>query len=766
MDVMIIMKTRKFFLVAVMVMCAIGLQAQQLREGHFFKTFNDAQPTAKAAPALFDQWFTLPEDTEWREVSRQTDNIGMERIEYRQYVSGIEVEYSQVLLHVRDGRVQSANGTVMEQQRTPAKLHRGSIMHRSGTPTDLLGRKLLLIDTDGGYRYATMCISADGRYKVYHDVETGEELKRVPRMHTIAPPDGTEATITGKSIYSGNVSLDVTKGTDGMYYLYDRQRNIHTVVGAYLPSYSKLIENGKLFDYFPRHDLTDEDLKNKDMEKFNAWTQQINEDYAANNLPQFEQYLTDYMRYAPNKGDTWTAYHLKSLTLSDVKFTLDENSYVNLALHYSQGTDETTTVGKLWSGKMNKTDASLDFLKLNKTVIVPTEGATLIISLIKNIKDEETQLMNVEETFLGVVPLPLSPDGTTFDAEGEKMKIHLEYEANTSTPLADIHWGMGRTVDFYKEKFGLDNYDGKHAPVYNLVYLDDGVNGLVYSPLDNAMAMGECKPYPMVYGMGAEIMNPCVELTVMAHEYTHIITGQTAKLEYKSEAGALNESFSDIIGISVKKWNDPSYKQWFLGGDGLMVNYTNLRDMKDPRNSMDGKDEKRRCPGYYHGYNWFDTTDTSDENDNGGVHRNSGVQNRWYFLLCEGESADNSHFVEGGKPYSMTGIGMEKAVQIAYRTLVQYATSQSQYADIRLCHIQAAKDLYGDNSTELEAVIKAWDIVGVNDDTPTGIHSVQGEGFMVNGSDNGFYTLDGCKLQGKPTAKGIYIYKGKKVVIK
>ena len=137
-----------------------------------------------------------------------------------------------------------------------------------------------------------------------------------------------------------------------------------------------------LFDYFPRHDLTDEDLKNKDMEKFNAWTQQINADYETNNLPQFEQYITDYMRYAPNQGDTWTAYHLKSLTLSDTDFNIDE-----------------------------------------------------------------------------------------------------------------------------------DSYDNHHAPIYNLVYLDDGLNGLVYSPLDNAMAMGECKPYPMVYGMGADIMNPCVELT-------------------------------------------------------------------------------------------------------------------------------------------------------------------------------------------------------------------------------------------------------------
>ena len=103
------------------------------------------------------------------------------------------------------------------------------------------------IDTDNGYRYATMCISADGRYKVYHDMETGEELKRVPTMHSVAPPDGTEATMTGKSVYSGDLTLDVTKDTDGMYYLYDQQRNVHTLVGAYLPGFDNLLRNGKAF---------------------------------------------------------------------------------------------------------------------------------------------------------------------------------------------------------------------------------------------------------------------------------------------------------------------------------------------------------------------------------------------------------------------------------------------------------------------------------------------------------------------------------------
>ena len=68
---------------------------------------------------------------------------------------------------------------------------------------------------------------------------------------------------------------------------------------------------------------------------------------------------------------------------------------------------------------------------------------------------------------------------------------------------------------------------------------------------------------------------------------------------------------------------------------------------------------------------------------------------------------------------------MEKALQIAYRTLTQYATNQAQYADIRLCHIQSAKDLYGDNSPELQAVAKAWDIVGVTDGTQTGIADIE-----------------------------------------
>ena len=433
---------KKIFLIVVAALSAIIVEAQQLRDGHFFKTFSDDELTAKAAPEVFSQWFMLPQETEWREVSHQTDNIGMERIEYRQYVSGVEVEHSQVLLHVKDGRVQTANGTVMEQKRTPAKLQRHSVIHRGGTPTDLLGRKMLLIDTDGGYRYATMCISADGRYKVYHDVETGEELKRVPLMHNADVPEGTPATMTGKSIYSGDLTLDVTKGTDGMYYLYDQQRNIHTLVGAYLPSFDYLLKNGRAFDYFPRHDLTDEDIQNNDQEKITKWVLQIYADKAANNLPGFEKYITDNTSYMPNQGDTWTAYHLKSLALSNNTLDFGEEGYITVNFHYSKGTKESTSFGMLWSGATNKTDASIDFTEHDKIVIIPNEGATLVVTLIQNIKDEETQTMTLSQQVVEMIPLTFTPDGSAFNAQGQNMKIHLEYEFTTSSIWTTSHMAL------------------------------------------------------------------------------------------------------------------------------------------------------------------------------------------------------------------------------------------------------------------------------------------------------------------------------------
>ena len=50
------------------------------------------------------------------------------------------------------------------------------------------------------------------------------------------------------------------------------------------------------------------------------------------------------------------------------------------------------------------------------------------------------------------------------------------------------------------------------------------------------------------------------------------------------------------------------------------------------------------------------------------------------------------------------------------------------------------------------------------DDRETGIEEVQGSEFRVQAT--GWYSIDGRKLEGRPKSKGIYIFEGRKVLIK
>ena len=74
--------------------------------------------------------------------------------------------------------------------------------------------------------------------------------------------------------------------------------------------------------------------------------------------------------------------------------------------------------------------------------------------------------------------------------------------------------------------------------------------------------------------------------------------------------------------------------------------------------------------------------------------------------------------------------------------------------------ITAGEPVSGSNAK----LIRAFNL-NFGDDEATGIISVHDSGFMVNGSD-AWYTLDGRRLDGQPTAKGLYIHGGKKVAIK
>ncbi|OCA79991.1 hypothetical protein BBH99_04995 [Chryseobacterium contaminans] len=273
---------------------------------------------------------------------------------------------------------------------------------------------------------------------------------------------------------------------------------------------------------------------------------------------------------------------------------------------------------------------------------------------------------------------------------------------NKDQYATDAHWGAEMTVDYLYTKFGRKSIDNNHFAIKSYVHYSTNYF--------NAFWDGS----RMTYGDGSSTTNggkPLTAIDVCGHEITHGMTSKTANLVYQREPGALNEGFSDIFGNSIERWARPTQASWTLGEDFSYV----IRDMSNPNAYSQ--------PDTYLGTYWKTATTSgcaspSQANDYCGVHTNSGVLNFWYYLLVTGGSGTN----DNGFAYNVSGIGLDKAAAIAYRTLTTYLTSTSNYANTRTYSLQAATDLYGAGSNEVTQVTNAWNAVGVGGGTsPSGL---------------------------------------------
>ena len=302
-----------------MLLIVLGVQAAS-KNGHFFKVLKNENVSVENVEQCFAEWFALPPTTEWKLVGERTDQLGMQRIEYRQYVSGVEVEHSQILLHVKEGKVLSANGTVMEASRTPSRVRSGSVVYVGGTPTDLMGRKLFLVNTKDGYRYALKMLAMDGMKWVYTDAESGEVIKQVPTMHSInrETTPKVPAKVKGKGIFCGEVTMDASLSANKQnYLLYDQQRNLYTMVGAYLPSTMEMVEMENLFDYMPQSNLpsnydeiTEELLKKWVIEMMKVDPYDVKCD--------FSRYINEFSKLVKSDKPYFDAYTLTGITINKI----------------------------------------------------------------------------------------------------------------------------------------------------------------------------------------------------------------------------------------------------------------------------------------------------------------------------------------------------------------------------------------------------------------------------------------------------------------
>jgi bacillolysin len=250
---------------------------------------------------------------------------------------------------------------------------------------------------------------------------------------------------------------------------------------------------------------------------------------------------------------------------------------------------------------------------------------------------------------------------------------------------ADAHWGAEKTYDFYFKNFNRNSIDNKGFALKSYVHYSKNYF--------NAFWDGTA----ITYGDGSAVYGnkPLTALDICGHEITHGLTSFTADLNYSKESGALNEGFSDIFGTAIEWFARPAKKDWLIGSD-----FYTMRSMSNPN--------AYKQPDTYKGIYWY--TGTAD---NSGVHTNSGVLNYWFYLLTIGGSGTNDKAYK----YTVSGIGMQKAQAIAYRTLVTYLVPTSVYKDARTYSVKAAEDLFGAGSNEAKQTAKAWDAVGVTEST-------------------------------------------------
>ncbi len=227
---------------------------------------------------------------------------------------------------------------------------------------------------------------------------------------------------------------------------------------------------------------------------------------------------------------------------------------------------------------------------------------------------------------------------------------------------------MKHVYHFFDNSFGFTSYDGADA---------------IMRSVNNATSVG-C-PNATWNGATANFCTGTATDDIIAHEWGHGYTEYTNNLIYAWQTGALNESYSDIWGETVDLFN--AYEdagenlslrstcsnsvRWKLGEDATAFGI--LRDLWDP--NCNGDPGRVLDPIYYCG-----------NFDFGGVHINSGVNNKAYALLVDGGTYNGQ---------TVNGIWFIKAAHIFWRAQEFYLTSTSDFVNQADALEAACSDLIG-----------------------------------------------------------------------
>ncbi len=256
--------------------------------------------------------------------------------------------------------------------------------------------------------------------------------------------------------------------------------------------------------------------------------------------------------------------------------------------------------------------------------------------------------------------------------------------ASGDAAVDEAYDGVAASLDLFREVFGRDSYDDRGAEVTATVHYRQGYDNAFWDGTQLVFGDGDGK----VFGRFTRPVD------VLGHEFTHAVTQYTAGLTYSGQSGALNESVSDVFACCLKQrllGQSAAEADWLIG-EGIFlpgVHGRALRSMADPGTAYDdpvlGKDPQvGSMADYVH------TTD-----DNGGVHLNSGIPNRAFYLAAT----------------ALGGSSWETAGPIWYAALTSGIGAGTDFAGFAAACVDAAGKV---SPGAVDAVRSAWEQVGVS----------------------------------------------------
>ena len=280
----------------------------------------------------------------------------------------------------------------------------------------------------------------------------------------------------------------------------------------------------------------------------------------------------------------------------------------------------------------------------------------------------------------------------------------------------EAYAGVDGSLKLFAEVYGRSSYDGKGAPVDATVHYEQDYDNAFWNGTQLVFGDGDGR----VFGRFTKPVD------VLGHELTHAVTQYTANLTYQGQSGALNESISDVFGSCLKQrllGQTADEADWLIG-EGIFlpsVKGKALRSMAAPGTAYDdpslGKDPQVA--------NMSDYVDTQD--DNGGVHTNSGIPNKAFELAAT----------------AMGGHSWDGAGQVWYAALTSGIGADTDFAGFAAATAEAARAV---SQSAGSAVESAWQQVGVtpaagSSGTGTAADAGSGTGVVIVTRSGGFANL-------------------------